>query len=308
MSLAAIIKGRGPNGFGYGTTAMEVVAGCDLAGRTMLVTGCSSGLGLESMRALASRGARVVAAARTVDKARGAYEGTRMHGDFLPVACELAEPASIRACVEVVTNAAGPLDAIVCNAGIMAPPTLRQSHGYELQFFTNHVGHFLLVTGLLDRLAPGGRVVVVASNAHRRAPAAGIDFDNLSGARGYSPLRAYGQSKLANILFTRELARRLGSGGRTANCLHPGVIATNLMANVPAVGRLAMAVAAPLVLKTPAQGAATQCYLATNPAVATATGGFFRDCNPAEPRPIAKDDALAARLWAVSEDIAAKLS
>jgi len=308
MSIAAVIKGRGPNGFGYGTTAMEVVAGCDLTGRTMLVTGCSSGLGLESMRALASRGARVVAAARTVDKARAAYERDRMRGDFFPVACELAEPASIRACVETVKSSVGPLDAIVCNAGIMAPATLRQAHGYELQFFTNHVGHFLLVTGLLDRLAPSGRVVVVASNAHRRAPAAGIDFDNLSGARGYSPMRAYGQSKLANILFTRELARRLGSGGRTANCLHPGVIATNLMANVPAVGRLAMAVAAPLVLKTPAQGAATQCYLATNPAVATVTGGFFRDCNPAEPRPIAKDDTLAARLWAVSEDIAAKLS
>src|SRR4029077_17819351 len=111
-----------------------------------------------------------------------------------------------------------------------------------------------LVTGLLDRLAPTGRVVVVASNAHRRAPRAGIEFDNLSGARGYVPLRAYGQSKLANILFTRELARRLGGGGQTANCLHPGVIATNLMATVPLIGRVALALAEPLVLKTPAQG------------------------------------------------------
>ena len=309
MSLAAKLKGRGPNGFGYGTTAMEVVAGCDLAGRTMLVTGCNSGLGLETIRALASRGARVIAAARTVDKARAAFGSGRdgMTGDFLPVACELAEPASIRACIDAVKSAAGPLDAIVCNAGIMAPPTLRQAHGYELQFFTNHIGHFLLVTGLLDRLAPTGRVVVVASNAHRRAPAAGIEFDNLSGARGYAPLRAYGQSKLANILFSRELARRLGSGGRTANCLHPGVIATNLMANVPAVGRLALALATPLVLKTAAEGAATQCYLATNPAVAAVTGAYFRDCNPAEPKPMAKDDAMAARLWATSEDIAARL-
>jgi len=303
MSLAAVLKGRGPNGFGYGTTAMEVVAGCDLAGRTMLVTGCNSGLGLETIRALAARGARIIAAARTVDKARAAGREVG-EGDFFPVACELAEPASIRACIDAVENGAGPLDAIVCNAGIMAPPTLRQAHGYELQFFTNHIGHFLLVTGLLDRLAPTGRVVVVASNAHRRAPA-GIEFDNLSGARGYSPLRAYGQSKLANILFTRELARRLGSGGRTANCLHPGVIATNLMANVPAVGRLALALATPLVLKTAAEGAATQCYLATNPAVAAVTGVYFRDCNPAEPRPMARDDAMAARLWATSEDIAA---
>ena len=305
MSLAAVLKGRGPNGFGYGTTAMEVVAGCDLAGRTMLVTGCNSGLGLETIRALGARGARIIAAARTVDKARAACREVGA-GDFLPVACELAEPASIRACVDAVASGAGLLDAIVCNAGIMAPPALRQAHGYELQFFTNHIGHFLLVTGLLDRLAPAGRVVVVASNAHRRA-SGGIEFDNLSGARGYSPLRAYGQSKLANILFTRELARRLGSDGRTANCLHPGVIATNLMVNVPAVGRLALALATPLVLKTAAEGAATQCYLATNPEVAAVTGVYFRDCNPAEPRPMTRDDAMAARLWATSEDIAAKL-
>ena len=307
MSLAAIFKGRGPNGFGYGTTAMEVVAGCDLAGRTMLVTGCNSGLGLETIRALASRGARIIAAARTVDKARAACDAA-MQGDFLPVACELSEPASIRACIDAVKSGAGPLDAIVCNAGVMAPPKLRQAHGYELQFFTNHIGHFILVTGLLDRLAPTGRVVVVASNAHRRAPAAGIEFDNLSGARGYSPMRAYGQSKLANVLFTRELARRLGSGGRTANCLHPGVIATHLMRTVPVVGRVAMSLATPLVLKTAAEGAATQCYLATNPAVANVTGVYFRDCNPAEPRPMAKDDAMAARLWTTSEEIAARVS
>jgi NAD(P)-dependent dehydrogenase (short-subunit alcohol dehydrogenase family) len=308
MSLAAVLKGRGPNGFGYGSTAMEVVAGRDLTGRTMLVTGCSSGLGLETIRALAATGARVIATARTADKARAACEGEAMaKGDFLPLACELSEPASIRACIDAVKSGAGPVDAIVCNAGIMAPPELRQAHGYELQFFTNHIGHFILVTGLLDRLAPGGRVVVVASNAHRRAPG-GIDFDNLSGARGYSPMRTYGQSKLANVLFTRELARRLGSGGQTANCLHPGVIATNLMRTVPLVGRVALSLAAPLVLKTAAQGAATQCYLATSPAVASVTGVYFRDCNPAEPSPVAKDAAMAARLWTTSEEIAARVS
>jgi WW domain-containing oxidoreductase len=305
MSIAAVLKGKGPNGFGYGTTALEVVAGCDLSGRTMLVTGASSGLGLETIRALAATGARVIAAARTADKARAAYDGEGIKGDLLPVACELAEPASIRACIETVKREAGPLDAIVCNAGVMAPPKLQKAHGYELQFFTNHIGHFILVTGLLERLAPAGRVVVVASNAHRRAPAGGIELDNLDGARGYAPMRAYGQSKLANILFTRELARRLGSGARTANCLHPGVIATNLMRTVPVVGRIALSIAAPLILKTPAQGAATQSYLATNPAVATVTGTYFRDCNPAEPEPPAKDAAAAARLWEVSEKIAA---
>jgi NAD(P)-dependent dehydrogenase (short-subunit alcohol dehydrogenase family) len=304
VSLAGIFKGRGPSGFGYGSTAAEVVAGCDLAGRTMLVTGCNSGLGLETIRALAGRGARIVATARTLDKARAACQG---EGDFLPLACELSEPGSIRACIAAVSSGAGPLDAIVCNAGIMAPPELRQAHGYELQFFTNHIGHFMLVTGLLDRLAPTGRVVVVASNAHRRAPA-GIEFDNLSGARGYAPMRAYGQSKLANVLFARELARRLGSGGQTANSLHPGVIATNLMRTVPVIGRVALALATPVLLKTAAEGAATQCYLATSPAVANVTGAYYRDCNPAEPWPMARDAAMAARLWATSEEIAARLS
>ena len=131
MAIAAILKGRGPNGFGYGSTAEEVVAGCDLAGQTMLVTGCSSGLGLETIRALAARGARIIAAARTVEKARAAYEGQgpgmRMKGEFLPVACELSEPASIRACIDAVRRDGGPLDAVICNAGVMAPPTLRPS-------------------------------------------------------------------------------------------------------------------------------------------------------------------------------------
>lgn len=303
MSLAALLKGKGPSGFGYGSTAAEVVAGCDLAGRTMLVTGCSSGLGLETIRALAGRGARVIAAARTVDKARAACDG--LPGDFLPVACELAEPASIRACIDAVKTGAGPLDAIVCNAGIMALPELRQSHGYELQFFTNHLGHFILVTGLLGRLAPAGRVVVVASNAHRRAPA-GIEFDNLTGQRGYVPWRAYGVSKLANVLFASELARRLGAG-QTANSLHPGVIDTNLMRTVPLAGQVALALASPLFLKTPAQGAATQCFLAASPTVANVTGTYFRDCNPGQPWPHGRDAAMAARLWATSEEIVSAL-
>ena len=307
MSIAGILKGKGPNGFGYASTAMQVTEGLDLHGRTILVTGSASGLGLETILALGARGARVLATARSLDKARGAHAG--MTGVFVPLACELAEPASIRACVAAVKNGP-PLDAIVCNAGIMAPPALRQAHGYELQFFTNHIGHFMLVTALLDRLAPAGRVVVVASNAHRRATR-GIEFDNLSGERDYAPMRMYGQSKLANVLFTRELARRLGAPGtpgRTANCLHPGVIATNLMRSVPVVGRLALTLATPLVLKTPAEGAATQTYLATNPGVAGVTGEYYRDCNPTQPWPVGRDDAAAARLWEASEAIVSKLA
>jgi WW domain-containing oxidoreductase len=299
------LKGKGPNGFGYGSTAEEVTAGRDLRGQTFLLTGCNAGLGLETLRALALRGARVIATARTADKARDAC--APLSGNFLPLACELSEPASVRACIDAVKKDGAPLDGLICNAGIMALPQLRQAYGCELQFFTNHIGHFLLVTGLLDRLAPKGRVVVVASNAHRRAPAAGVELDNLSGERGYEPWKAYGQSKMANILFTRELARRLGSNGQTANTLHPGVIATNLTRAMPVLPRTVLKVAAPLVLKSPAQGAATQCYLATSPAVADVRGAYYADCNPSHTTPIANDPTLAARLWEESERIVARL-
>ena len=307
MSLVAAIKGQGPNGLGFASTAEDATAGCDLTGKTMLVTGCNSGLGFETVRALALRGARVIATARTADKARAACDRLAGRGDFLPVACELSEPASVRAAVAAVRVSAGPLDAIVCNAGVMNIPTPQQKFGWELHLFTNHVGHFMLVTGLLDRLAPSGRVVVTASRAHRRAPPPGIDFDNLSGARGYAPMKAYGVSKLANILFTRELARRLGSGGQTANTLHPGVIATKIGRTLPAVAQLAFRVAAPLVLKTPAQGAATQCYLAASPAVAGVTGDYYADCNPSETNAFGRDMTLAARLWEASEALVARL-
>lgn len=306
MSILARLKGKGPNGLGYGTTAEEATAGLDLRGQTILVTGCNSGLGHETIRALALRGARVLATGRTLERAREGCAG--LTGALLPLACELSEPASVRACIDAVKRNGAPLDAVVCNAGIMALPKLTQKFGYELQFFTNHIGHFLLVTGLLDRLTPRGRVVVTASDAHRRAPASGVELDNLSGERGYAPWTAYGQSKLANILFTKELARRLGDGGgRTANAVHPGVIATNLSRTSSVAVRVGLRLAAPLALKSAAQGAATQTYLATSPAVATVTGLYFADCNPSEPAPIANDAGLAARLWEASEKIVAAL-
>jgi NAD(P)-dependent dehydrogenase (short-subunit alcohol dehydrogenase family) len=305
MSILAMLKGKGPNGFGYRSTAEEVTAGIGLRGRTILVTGCNSGLGRETTRVLVARGARVIGTGRTIDKAREG--GVGLTGDFVPLACELSEPASVRACVAEVKRAGNKLDGVICNAGIMALPTLKQAHGYELQFFTNHIGHFMLVTGLLDQLTADGRVVVVSSDAHHRAPRGGIEFDNLSGARGYGPWKAYGQSKLANILFTKELARRLGRDGRTANTLHPGVIYTNLSRTMPAMGRAALRAAGPLLLKTTGQGAATECYLATNPEVAQVSGQYFANCNPARPSAIAGDASLATRLWEESERIVAAL-
>jgi NAD(P)-dependent dehydrogenase (short-subunit alcohol dehydrogenase family) len=305
MSLLTALKRPGPNGFGMGTTAEQVTAGLDLQDRTILLTGCNSGIGFETLRVLGLRGAHVLGLARTEAKAREAM--TRASTTGTPLACDLAEPASVRACVEAVQALGRPLDAVVCNAGIMALPRLHQRHGLELQFLTNHVGHFLLVTGLFDTIAEGGRVVVVSSAAHRRAPAAGIEFDNLSGTRGYNPWRAYGHSKLANILFTRALAKRL-PGGRTANALHPGVIHTNLLRYMGRGVDIGAALVEPLVFKSAAQGAATQCYLAAHPDVAGVTGQYFADCNPEPPSPLAEDAALAERLWVVSEEIAAHLA
>lgn len=304
MSLLSAIKGKGPSGFGYGSTAEQVTEGIDLHGKTILVTGCNSGLGLETVRVLTKRGAHVIATARTEAKAREAGQGLSA---YTPLACELSEPDSVRACVKAVSALDKPLDAIICNAGIMALPKLEQKLGYELQFFTNHVGHFLLVTGLLDKLADTGRVVIVSSDAHRRAPETGIEFDNLSAERGYSPWRQYGQSKLANILFARELARKFAGTNKTANALHPGVIATNLGRHMGGIANMAFAVAKPLALKSIPEGAATQCYVATHPSVAKVSGEYFADCNVATSSALGQDMAMAAKLWKVSEEIAAKI-
>ncbi len=305
MSLYQLFKARGPSGFGYGSTADEVTEGLTLQGKTILVTGCTSGLGLESMRVLTRRGATVLGTARTLEKARAACQP--FGGLAVPLACELSDPASVRACVEAVRRGAGRLDALICNAGIMALPRLEQAHGIELQLFTNHIGHFILVTGLLDRLAEDGRVVMLSSSAHTMAPKEGIRFDDLAGAHGYTPWGHYGQSKLANLLFAKELARRLAGSRQTANAVHPGVIRTNLGRHMPSIANLVFGLVGPLVLKTVAQGAATGTYVAVHPAVATTSGAYFADCNLATPRADADDPALARRLWEVSERLVAGL-
>ena len=304
MSLLSRIKRPGPSGFGYSSTAEEVTRGLDLTSRNILLTGCSSGLGMETLRVLASRGATVLGTARSESKANEAC--ARATGQTVPLACDLAEPASVRACIEQVKGRGSALDVIICNAGIMAPPRLEQAYGYELQFFTNHVGHFMLVTGLLPLLAENGRVVIVSSDAHRRTPRGGIELDNLSGARGYNPWRAYGQSKLANLLFARELKNRLPRPGQRANALHPGVISTNLFRNMPAWAQAGFSALAPLALKSIPEGAATQCYLATQPEV-RANGEYFKDCNITTSSRFGRDLRLAARLWETTEQIVRKL-
>jgi len=199
------------------------------------------------------------------------------------------------------------LDAILCNAGVMALPELQQVHGYELQFFTNHIGHFMLVTGLLESLTERGRVVMLSSAAHERAPAGGIQFDNLDGSRGYRPWTAYGQSKLANLLFAKELARRFAGSERTANAVHPGVIRTKLQRHMNPLMTAVFGVFGPLALKSVGEGAATGVYVATRPELAGVSGHYFANCNVARPRADAEDAALAQKLWEKSEQIVATL-
>jgi len=306
MSLVALIKGsRGESGFGYASTASDVTSGIDLSGKRALITGVNSGLGAETARVLAERGAHIVGAARTLEKAEAALSA--IGGNSTPVACELSDLSSVAECAKAVSGLSEPLDIVICNAGIMALAKLETIHGVERQFFTNHIGHFTLVTGLLESLTDDARVVMLSSAGHKLAPKGGVEFDNLSGAAGYSKWRAYGQSKLANLLFAVELGRRFEGSAKTANAVHPGVIQTKLGRHMGGALNMLFAASGPLFTKTVGQGAATTCYVATNPAVAGTKGAYFADCNVAKPSGHGRDAELAEKLWDVSEEIVARV-
>jgi len=285
------------------STAEEVTAGLDLRGRTILITGCNSGLGFESMRVLAARGATIIGAARTVEKAEDAAR--RAGGDVVPVACELSDLGSVAACAEEVAAMGRPIDVLICNAGIMAPE-LEQKYGLEMQFLTNHLGHFVLVNRLLGRVleAPAGRVVMVSSLGHYTTVAGGINFDNLSGERRYVPFLFYGQSKLANLLMSNELARRLEGSPAASNAIHPGIIMTPLIRKVGDIRTTLTGILSWPVSRSVERGAATQCYVAASPQLEGVSGHYFADCNPARMSAHAQSREMAARLWSVSEELA----
>ena len=290
--------------FGASSTAEDVTEGLDLNGMTAVVTGCNSGLGYETMRVLALRGAHVIGTARTKEKGETACNS--IDGHATPVVLELSDFESVRACARTINEMDTPIDILMCNAAIMALPKLDLVYGIERQFVVNHLGHFILVNGLIDSVkqADQGRVVMVSSGAHQWAPDVGIDFDNLDGSRSYDGWTAYGRSKLANGLFAAELARRLEDTNVTANSLHPGVIKTNLGRHLERDTDGAEADG--IYDKTIAQGAATQCYVATSPLLASVSGQYFADCNPATPNSLMYDEALAQRLWSVSEELTRK--
>jgi NAD(P)-dependent dehydrogenase (short-subunit alcohol dehydrogenase family) len=294
------------SGFGFDSTAEEVTAGLDLSGMTALVTGSNSGIGYETARVLALRGARVICAARNAEKAQAT--AASINGDTTTSVFDLADFDSIAAACELLRAEAAPIDMLVLNAGIMELPELQQVRGIERQFTVNHLGHFILTRQLLGlvQAAPAGRVVVVSSGqATRNAPDEGIQFDNLSGEGGYDPGEAYGQSKLANALFSLELAERLRGSTTTSNVLRPGVIPTNLGRHMPFWKPLLLETVGKVFTKTIPQGAATTCYVAASPVIAGVSGQFFEDSNPIIAGGHTDNRDMARRLWTVSEELTA---
>ena len=280
----------------------------DQSGRVAVVTGASGGLGLETARVLAARGAHVVLAVRDVEK--GKQAAARIDGDTSVQALDLTSLASVRSAAADLRAAHPRIDLLVNNAGVMYTPRRTTTDGFELQLGTNHLGHFALTGLLLDRLlpVPGSRVVTVASNAHRMRAA--IDFDDLQSQRSYSRVRAYGQSKLANLMFTYELQRRLASHGTTvAVAAHPGVSRTELARNAPTALRLLLARLAPL-FQPADMGALPTLRAATDPAVRG--GQYYGPDGRREVRghpvlvassPESHDETVQRRLWAVSEEL-----
>jgi NAD(P)-dependent dehydrogenase (short-subunit alcohol dehydrogenase family) len=294
--------------FGPEATAEQVTEGLDLTGKVALVTGCNSGLGYESMRVLASRGAHVVGTGRTIEKAVDAC--ATVEGLTTPLMLDLEDFQTAISCTAAVQMMGLVPDILICNAGVNTFGDLELIEGVEKHFVVNFLGHFVLV----DRLLPGmvargsGRIVHVASrSAYRQAPAVGIDFDNLRGEGEFDASQAYGRSKLANALFSLELARRLQGTGVTSNAVHPGLVKTNIARTAPSLVRGAFDLLGGFIAKTPAQGAATQVYVATSPRLEGVSGAYFEDCNPVQVSGDhhLMDRAMAIRLWDLAEELTA---
>jgi WW domain-containing oxidoreductase len=294
--------------FGARSTADKVLAGVDLTGKRMVVTGCNSGIGYETMSALTANGAHVIGLARSMENAMMACKA--MGTSCTPVECDLGDFDSVAAAAEKIRRLPGSLDAIVANAGIANLPTLQTRYGVEMQFLVNHLGHFALVNELAGQVRDGsGRIVMVSSSASiDQAPAEGIMFDNLDGNRFYEPRIFYGQSKLAIALFSKELSRRLGNRGIAVNSLHPGATrGTRLNRSLSAPLKILLSAAQPFMKSAP-RGAATQCLLAASPRISGITGEYWSNCRIVNGNPLLDDAGLAERLWDASHEIVARHS
>jgi NAD(P)-dependent dehydrogenase (short-subunit alcohol dehydrogenase family) len=311
--------------FGATSTTDEVLDGVNLSGKRVLVTGASAGLGVETARTLAAHGATVVGAARDLDKAHKATEAVRKnaaHGGSLElVELDLASLKSVRACADALVNAGKPFDVVICNAGVMACPKGTTSDGFETQFGTNHLGHFVLVNRIASLMKSGSRLVNLSSAGHRFSD---LDLDDPNFEHTpYTEFGAYGRSKTANILFAVEFDRRHKNEGVRATAVHPGGIMTELGRHMTPELRDGMlksieeankAAGAPaFAWKTIPQGAATTVWSGFVASADEVGGKYCEDCHIAQPqdnpnlrngvRAYALDPERAKALWAKSEEM-----
>ncbi|ESR35208.1 NAD(P)-binding Rossmann-fold superfamily protein [Citrus sinensis] len=305
---------KGPSGFSASSTAEEVTQGIDGTGLTAIVTGASSGIGTETARVLALRGVHVIMAVRNMAAGKDVREAIVKEIPSAKVdAMELdvSSLASVRKFASEYNSQGRPLNILINNAGIMASPFMLSKDNIELQFATNHLGHFLLTHLLLDTMkktaqksSREGRIVNVSSEAHRFAYSEGIRFDKINDESAYNSFGAYGQSKLANILHAKELAKHLKEDGVniTANSLHPGSIVTNLF-RYNGILRGFCNTVGKLVLKNIPQGAATTCYVALHPQVQGVSGEYFSDSNIYKPNSQGQNMELAKKLWDFSMNL-----
>jgi WW domain-containing oxidoreductase len=279
--------------FGRRSTADQVLAGIDLTGKHIIVTGCNSGLGIETMNAFAANGAAVIGLARTIEAASRAC--AQASPACIPVGCDLSDFDSISMALDTIRRLSVPLDAIVGNAAAAMLPSLETRYGIERQFLTNHIGHFMLVNGIADLLRDGtARIVMVSSGASvSQTPGDALMFDNLDGHQFYDPSVFYAQSKLANALYAKELSRRLAARGIAVNSADPG----------PARTRIRKGFFTRLFAKTAARAAATQALLAASPEVSGITGEYWSNCKISQGNALLQDTQLAQRLWDVSQEI-----
>ncbi|XP_071751616.1 retinol dehydrogenase 12, like [Centroberyx gerrardi] len=269
--------------------------------KTVVITGANTGIGKETALDLAKRGAKIIMACRDMEKAQVAVKEIIEGSGNENVTCmklDLSDTKSIREFAEVINKEETKLNILINNAGVMVCPYGKTADGFEMQIGVNHMGHFLLTHLLIDlikRSAPA-RIVTVSSMAHAWGA---INLEDINSEKGYDKKAAYSQSKLANVLFTRSLAKRLQGTGVTAYSLHPGVVQTELWRHLNGPQQLVMKMISPFT-KSSVQGAQTTIYCAVEPTLETESGGYYSDCAPATCSAAATDDNVAQKLWELS--------
>lgn len=273
-----------------------------LQNKTVIVTGANSGMGMATVRALSDMGAKVIMLCRSEKRGTEALEklSSEKYRDLELILCDLGNYDSIRAFANIVRRGYDHIDILVNNAGFISLDRQETGEGLERQFGINHIGHFLLTMSLLDLIGEGGRIVNVASGAHKTGK---IHFDDINLTKGFNVIKAYSQSKLANVLFTRELARRVKDRGITVNCCHPGAVATNIgIDRDTGFGKTVTRLLKPF-FQTPEQGARTAIFLASDDSVSDVTGEYFYKCRIAKSSKRSKDMELAKKLFEFSEEL-----